>query len=37
VQILGPREKDALPFVLIVMAAFLLGLAFLVVSVMIGP
>ena len=36
-QILGPREKDALPFVLIVVAAFLLGVTLLVISVMTGP
>jgi len=33
---LGPKEKDALPFVLIVVCAFLLGVALLVVSVAIG-
>jgi hypothetical protein len=36
VKILGPREKDALPFVLIVLAAFVLGLTMLVVSVLVG-
>ena len=36
-QILGPREKDALPYVLVVLAAFLLGLGFLVFAVMTGP
>jgi hypothetical protein len=36
-KILGPREKDALPFVLIVVAAFLLGLTFLVISIAFGP
>jgi hypothetical protein len=36
-RILGPREKDALPFVLIVMAGFLIGLAFLVFIVIVGP
>jgi hypothetical protein len=36
-QILGPKEKDALPFVMIVFLAFLVGLAFLVVSITLGP
>jgi len=36
-KFLGPREKDALPFVLIVVAAFLLGLTFLVISIAVGP
>jgi len=36
-RLLGPREKDALPYVLVVVAAFLLGLAFLVVSIAVGP
>jgi hypothetical protein len=35
-KLLGPREKDALPFVLIVLGAFLFGLALLVVSVLVG-
>lgn len=35
-KILGPREKDALPFILIVLAAFLFALVFLAVSVWIG-
>lgn len=35
-KLLGPKEKEALPFVLIVLGAFLFGLAFLVVSVLIG-
>jgi len=35
-KLLGPREREALPFVLIVLAAFLLGLAFLVFSVLVG-
>jgi hypothetical protein len=34
---LGPREKDALPFVLIVVAAFVLGLTLLVISISVGP
>ena len=34
---LGPREKDALPFVLLVLAAFLVGLGFLVFIVLTGP
>ena len=34
---LGPKEKDALPFVIIVVAAFLLGLTFLVISIAFGP
>ena len=35
-KLFGPREKEALPFVLIVLCAFLFGLAFLVVSVLVG-
>ncbi len=33
---LGPKEKDALPYVLIVVVAFLVGVALLVVSVAVG-
>jgi hypothetical protein len=36
VKILGPREKDALPYILAVLAAFLFALAFLAISVWIG-
>ena len=35
--ILGPREREALPFVLIVLAAFLVGIGFLVFAVITGP
>jgi hypothetical protein len=35
-KLLGPREREALPFVLIVLGAFLFGLAFLVVSILVG-
>ena len=36
-RFLGPREKEALPFVLFVFGAFLFALALLVVSVLVKP
>ena len=35
--ILGPKEREALPFVMIVLAAFLVGIGFLVFIVIAGP
>ena len=35
-KLLGPREKEALPYVLFVLGAFLFALALLVVSVLVG-
>ena len=35
-KLLGPREKEALPYVLFVLGAFLFALALLVGSVLIG-
>ena len=36
-KFLGPKEKEALPFVLFVLGAFLFALALLVVSVLVRP
>jgi cytoskeletal protein RodZ len=36
-RFLGPKEREVLPYVLVVLAAFLLGLGFLVFAVMTGP
>jgi hypothetical protein len=36
-RLFGPKEREALPYVLIVLTAFLVGLGFLVFAVMTGP
>lgn len=35
--ILSPKEKEALPFVLIIFAGFVVGLLYLAVMVIVGP
>ena len=36
-KFLGPREREALPYVLVVVFAFLVGLGFLAFAVATGP
>lgn len=35
--IFSPKERDALPYVLVVLLAFLVGVGFLIFAVMTGP
>ena len=36
-SILSPKEKEALPFILIVFAGFVVGLLYLAVMLIVGP